>query len=130
MSCRQPGEDSDSDFRDSSSDGSGSSGTSDSEPERALKYMEKQLNHHHLSSELPCRMDRISLRDQLNGLQEDCSSDEAESFHVRGQLLFEHLEHDLPYSLEHLADTRGQLLFEHLEGDLPYCREPLADKAS
>ncbi|XP_022971786.1 uncharacterized protein LOC111470464 [Cucurbita maxima] len=107
---RQPGEDSDSDFRDSSSDGS-----SDSEAERALKYMEKQLNHHNLSSELSRRMDRISLRDQLIGLQEDCSSDEAESPNPQGQLLFEHLERDLPYSREPLADKISDLAFQFPE---------------
>lgn len=66
--------------------------------------MGKQLNHHHLFSELSRRMDNISFRDQLIGLQEDCSSDEAESLNSQGQLLFEHLERDLPYSREPLAD--------------------------
>ena len=72
--------------------------------------MEKQLNHHNLSSELSRRMDRISLRDQLIGLQEDCSSDEAESPNPQGQLLFEHLERDLPYSREPLADKACKCL--------------------
>ncbi|XP_022939104.1 uncharacterized protein LOC111445107 [Cucurbita moschata] len=107
---RQPGEDSDSDFRDSSSDGS-----SDSEPERALKYMGNQLNHHHLSSELSRRTERLSLRDQLIGLQEDCYSDEAESLNSQGQLLFEHLERDLPYSREPLADKVSDLAFRFPE---------------
>ncbi|XP_023550272.1 uncharacterized protein LOC111808496 [Cucurbita pepo subsp. pepo] len=107
---RQPGEDSDSDFRDSSSDGS-----SDSEPERGLKYTGNQLNHHHLSSELSRRMERLSLRDQLIGLQEDCSSDEAESLNSQGQLLFEHLERDLPYSREPLADKVSDLAFRFPE---------------
>ena len=66
--------------------------------------MGNQLNHHHLSSELSRRTERLSLRDQLIGLQEDCYSDEAESLNSQGQLLFEHLERDLPYSREPLAD--------------------------
>ena len=60
MPCgRRRGEDSDNEYRDSSSDGS-----SDGELERGLKYTREQRNHHHLSSEIPLRMDRLSLRDQ------------------------------------------------------------------
>lgn len=96
---RRRGEDSDNEFRDSSSDGS-----SDCEPERGLKHIREQRNHHHLSSEIPLRMDRLSLRDQHVALHEDFSSDEGESMNSQGSLLFEYLERDLPYSREPLAD--------------------------
>ncbi|GMY23141.1 hypothetical protein FCV25MIE_18382 [Fagus crenata] len=96
---RRQGEDSDNEFRDSSSDGS-----SDCEPERGLKHIREQRNHHHLSSVIPLRMDRLSLRDQPIALHEDFSSDEGESMNSQGSLLFEYLERDLPYSHEPLAD--------------------------
>uniref|UniRef100_A0A2P2K938 Uncharacterized protein MANES_06G065300 n=1 Tax=Rhizophora mucronata TaxID=61149 RepID=A0A2P2K938_RHIMU len=88
-------EDSDSDFRDSSSDGS-----SDCEPER-LKCAGKLWNHHHLTNELPLRMERLPLRDQFVAHQED---DEGESLKSRGSLLFEYLEQDPPYSREPLSE--------------------------
>lgn len=96
---RRPDEDSDSDFRDSSSDGS-----CEFESDRT-KYLREQRNHQMLSSEISRRIERISLRDQHFPLQEDCSSDEGES-----------------------VNSQGCLLFEYFERDLPYCREPLADK--
>ena len=100
MPCgRRRGEDSDNEYRDSSSDGS-----SDCELERGLKYTREQRNHHHLSSEIPLRIDRLSLRDQHVALNEDFSSDEGESVNSQGRLLFEYLERDLPYSREPLAD--------------------------
>uniref|UniRef100_A0A2P2K933 DUF789 domain-containing protein n=1 Tax=Rhizophora mucronata TaxID=61149 RepID=A0A2P2K933_RHIMU len=96
--CASPSrqtEDSDSDFRDSSSDGS-----SDCEPER-LKCAGKLWNHHHLTNELPLRMERLPLRDQFVAHQED---DEGESLKSRGSLLFEYLEQDPPYSREPLSE--------------------------
>ncbi|XP_040374215.1 uncharacterized protein LOC112197430 isoform X2 [Rosa chinensis] len=95
---RRPDEDSDSEFRDSSSDGS-----CDVEPVK-IKYLREQRNHQ-MSSEIPQRLESISLRDQHYPLQEDCSSDEGEP-----------------------VNSQGCLLFEYFERDLPYCREPLADK--
>jgi hypothetical protein len=96
---RRPGEDSDSEFRDSSSDGS-----SDCEPERGLKYVHEQRSHHNPSTEIPHRMDSLSLREYLAVINEDFSSDEGESVHSQGCLRFEYLERDLPYSREPLAD--------------------------
>ncbi|XP_050372010.1 uncharacterized protein LOC126789958 [Argentina anserina] len=96
---RRPDEDSDSDFRDSSSDGS-----CDFESD-TIKYLREQRKHQVLSSEIPQRLERIALRDQHYPLQEDCSSDEGEP-----------------------VNSQGCLLFEYFERDLPYCREPLADK--
>ncbi|CAL5350213.1 unnamed protein product [Camellia sinensis] len=100
LSLGRPGEDSDSDhFRDSSSEGS-----SDSEHERCLNYLRDQRNHHHLTSEVPLRMDRLSLRDQHAALQEDCSSDDGETGLTKKCLLFEYLERGQPYGREPLAD--------------------------
>ncbi|GKU90277.1 hypothetical protein SLEP1_g4287 [Rubroshorea leprosula] len=96
---RQPVEDSDSDFRDSSSDNS-----SDCELERRSNGVREQFNHHNVVSEIPLKMDRLSLRDQQISHQEDFSSDEGESVNSRGHLLFEYLEHNPPYSREPLAD--------------------------
>ena len=93
------GEDSDSDFRDSSSDGS-----SDCEPERGLKYLREQRNLPHLSDEVPHRMGRLSLRDHHILPQDGFSSDDGESGNSQGYLLFEYLERDPPYSREPLAD--------------------------
>lgn len=97
--CRQPGEDSDSDFRDSSSDNS-----SDCELERSPTSLIAQHNHHGLENDILLRMDRLSLRDLSLADQADISSDESESGNCRGRLLFEYLECDRPYSREPLAD--------------------------
>lgn len=100
LSCdRRPDEDSDSDFRDSSSDGS-----SDCEPERRLKYMQEQPGHNNLLSDVCRRIDRLSLRDNPISLQEDFSSDEGESGNSQACLIFEYLERDPPYGREPLAD--------------------------
>ncbi|KAI4313886.1 hypothetical protein L6164_026832 [Bauhinia variegata] len=96
---RHLSEDSDSDFRDSSSDGS-----SDYEPERGLKYMGEERNLHHLSDEIPHWMGRLSMRDHHVIPQDGFSSDDGESPNPQGYLLFEYLEHDVPYSREPLAD--------------------------
>ncbi|KAF5450923.1 hypothetical protein F2P56_031235 [Juglans regia] len=101
---RRPSEHSDSESRDSSSDG-----CSDCEPERGLKYVREQRSHHHLSSEIALRMDRLVLRDQHTELQEDFSSDEGESVNSQGSRLFEYFERDLPYSREPLADKISDL---------------------
>ncbi|KAF8390097.1 hypothetical protein HHK36_024619 [Tetracentron sinense] len=98
-STRRPGEESDGDYRDSSSDGS-----SDCELERGSKYSRGQWNHHNLTSEVPLRMDRLSFRDKRIALQEGFSSDDGEGGNSKGRLLFEFLEQDPPYSREPLAD--------------------------
>ncbi|KAB5538165.1 hypothetical protein DKX38_015698 [Salix brachista] len=100
------GEDSDSDCRDSSSDGS-----SDYDHERGMKCSRDQLNHHHVTNDFPLRINRLSLRDQHVALQEDFSSDEGESMNSQGCLLFEYLERDPPYSREPLADKILDLAF-------------------
>jgi hypothetical protein len=93
---RQLGEDSDSDFRDSSSDGS-----SDCEPVRG--YWE-QRNLPHLSDEVSHWMGRLSVRNQHALPQDGFSSDDGESVNSQGYLLFEYLERDPPYGREPLAD--------------------------
>ncbi|KAK6252690.1 hypothetical protein QUC31_014410 [Theobroma cacao] len=106
---RQPGEDSDSDFRDSSSDGS-----SDCEPERGANVLREKRNHH-MASEISLRMDRLSMGDQQIALQEDLSTDEGESVNSQGCLIFEYLERDPPYSREPLADKISDLAFRFPE---------------
>ncbi|XWS22472.1 hypothetical protein CRYUN_Cryun29cG0037900 [Craigia yunnanensis] len=93
---RQPGEDSDSDFRDSSGDGS-----SDCEPERGANVLRDKRDHS-LANEMSLRLDRLSMGDQQI-LNEDLSSDEGESVNSRS-LIFEYYERDPPYSREPLAD--------------------------
>nr|KJB12039.1 hypothetical protein B456_002G139400 [Gossypium raimondii]KJB12041.1 hypothetical protein B456_002G139400 [Gossypium raimondii] len=92
----QPIQDSDSDFRDSSSDGS-----SDCEPERGSNVLRETRNHY-MASEMSLRMDRLSMGDQQI-LQEDLSSDEGELVNS-SCLIFEYFERDPPYSREPLAD--------------------------
>ncbi|KAL5830578.1 hypothetical protein ACOSQ3_020046 [Xanthoceras sorbifolium] len=106
VKSRRLGEDSDSDFRDSSSDGS-----SDCEPERGMIYSREQWNHPHIGDEISRRIDRVSLRDQHSALQEDFSSDEGESSNTQGRLIFEYLERNAPYSREPLADKISDLAF-------------------
>ncbi|XP_061357751.1 uncharacterized protein LOC133302044 [Gastrolobium bilobum] len=110
VKSRQLGVDSDSDFRDSSSDGS-----SDCEPERELKYVREQRNLHHLSEEVPHWMGRLSLRDHHTRPQDGFSSDDGESLNSQGYLLFEYLERDPPYSREPLADKITDLAFRFPE---------------
>lgn len=98
---RQAREDSDSDYyRDSSSDGS-----SDYEIDKGIKTTREQHSWRHLRSEIPIRLDRLSINDEHSARQEGFSSDDSEA-----------------------GNSQGLLLFEFLEQDLPYCREPLADK--
>ncbi|KAK8498486.1 hypothetical protein V6N13_100086 [Hibiscus sabdariffa] len=105
---RQPGEDSDSDFRDSSSDGS-----SDCELERRINISREQRNHH-MASEMSLRMDRLFMGDQQI-LHEDFSSDEGESVNSRSRLIFEYFEQDTPYSREPLANKIADLAFRFPE---------------
>ena len=106
---RRPGEDSDGDyFRDSCSDAS-----SDSEHERCLNYLREQKSHHHLRSEIPFRMDRLSLKGQRNTLQEGFSSDEGESGNAEGCLMFEYLERDQPHGRVPLPE-KASFCFPHL----------------
>ncbi|XP_061368200.1 uncharacterized protein LOC133311202 [Gastrolobium bilobum] len=110
LQSRQRGEDSDSDFRDSSSDGS-----SDCEPERGFKCLSEHRNLLHLSDEVPHWMDRLSLRDHPTVPQDVFSSDDGESVNSQGYLLFEYLEQDPPYSREPLADKILDLAFRFPE---------------
>lgn len=97
---RQAGEDSDSDsYRDSSSDGS-----SDYEIDKGVKFTREQQTHLHLKSDAPIRLDKLSINDAQSGRREGFSSDSSEGENSQGQLLFEFLEQDLPYSREPLAD--------------------------
>ncbi|XVF44210.1 hypothetical protein PTKIN_Ptkin02bG0102600 [Pterospermum kingtungense] len=105
---RQPGEESDSDFRDSSSDGS-----SDCEPERRANVLREKRNNH-IASEMSLRMDRLSLGDQ-HMLQEDLSSDDGEFVNSHSCLIFEYFERDPPYSREPLADKIADLAFRFPE---------------
>ncbi|KAE8698859.1 putative Gamma-glutamyl-gamma-aminobutyrate hydrolase [Hibiscus syriacus] len=105
---RQPGQDSDSDFRDSSSDGS-----SDCEPERGSNALRETRNLH-MASEISRRMDRLSMGDQQI-LQEDLSSDEGEYVNSQSCLIFEYFERNPPYSREPLADKIEDLAFQFPE---------------
>ncbi|OIW04832.1 hypothetical protein TanjilG_13680 [Lupinus angustifolius] len=91
LKSRQVGEDSDNHFRDSSSDGS-----SDSE----------EISH---------SVGRLSLNNHNSAPQDGFSSDEGESVNSKGCLLFEYLEHDLPFSREPLADKILDLTFRFPE---------------
>jgi hypothetical protein len=86
LQARRQGEESESDFRDSSSEGSSS------ESERGLCYSKEQIS---------ARMDKLSLRKEH---QEDSSSDDGEPLSSQGRLIFEYLERDLPYVREPFAD--------------------------
>ncbi|KAJ8769824.1 hypothetical protein K2173_008231 [Erythroxylum novogranatense] len=101
---RRRGEDSDSDYRDSSSDGS-----SDCEPESGLKCSVEPWTYLDFRNECPIRMDRLSLGDQGVAPLEDASSDESESLNAQGYLLFEYFERDPPYSREPLTDKISDL---------------------
>ncbi|PON64493.1 hypothetical protein PanWU01x14_123700 [Parasponia andersonii] len=107
---RRPDEDSDSDFRDSSSDGS-----SDCEPERRLKYMREPHGHQSLPSDVSRWIDRLSLRDHPMSLQDDFLSDDGESVISQACLIFEYLERDPPYGREPLADKISDLAFQFPE---------------
>lgn len=92
---RRPGEDSDGDFRDSSSDGS-----SDCEQDRGCMSF---LRDQHPTGDVASRMAHLSLQHQQNALQEGFSSDEGEPGSSQGCLLFEYLERDPPFGREPLA---------------------------
>ncbi|ANM57761.1 hypothetical protein (DUF789) [Arabidopsis thaliana] len=91
LQARRQGEESESDFRDSSSEGSSS------ESERGLCYSKEQIS---------ARMDKLSLRKEH---QEDSSSDDGEPLSSQGRLIFEYLERDLPYVREPFADKMSDL---------------------
>lgn len=86
--CRRSGEESESDFQDSSSDGSSS------ESERGLCYPTEKIS---------ARMDQLSLRKEHQE-QEDSYSHDGEALSSQGRLVFEYLERDLPYIREPFAD--------------------------
>ena len=67
------------------------------------------MSHHHLRSEIPFRMDRLSLKDQRNTLQKGFSSDEGESGNAEGCLMFEYQ----PHGHVPLAD-KASFCFPHL----------------
>ncbi|EOA38058.1 hypothetical protein CARUB_v10009528mg [Capsella rubella] len=91
LQARRQGEESENDFRDSSSEGSSS------ESERGLCFPKEQIS---------ARMDQLSLRKEH---QEDSSSDDGESLSSHGRLIFEYLERDLPYIREPFADKMSDL---------------------
>ncbi|KAL1203580.1 hypothetical protein V5N11_033439 [Cardamine amara subsp. amara] len=93
LQARRLGEESESDFRDSSSEGSSSS-----ESERGLSYPKEQIS--------AARMDQLSLRKEHH---EDSSSDDGEPLSSQGRLIFEYLERDLPYIREPFADKMSDL---------------------
>ncbi|KAM7276548.1 hypothetical protein ACFE04_018414 [Oxalis oulophora] len=101
LSLRQPGEDTDSDFRDSSSDG-----CSDSEADRGLQYSTEQRI---VTGNIPPRIGRLSLRDNHSVLHADCSSDEGESMISHRNILFEYFEYASPFGREPLADKISDL---------------------
>ncbi|KAL5102343.1 hypothetical protein RYX36_006670 [Vicia faba] len=103
VKSRQLCNDSDSDFRDSSSDGS-----SDCEPARGYR---EQRNLPHLSDDLSNWMGRLSVRNQHTLLQDGFSSDDGESINSQGYLLSEYFERDTPYGREPLADKMMDLAF-------------------
>ncbi|KAG4159367.1 hypothetical protein ERO13_D02G171750v2 [Gossypium hirsutum] len=87
---KQQGEDSDSDFRDSCSDGS-----SDCEPERGSNPFREKRNHC-MTSEMSPRMDRLSMGDQQI-FQEDLSSnDDGESVNSQNCFIFEYPIYRIP----------------------------------
>ncbi|ESQ35302.1 hypothetical protein EUTSA_v10008018mg [Eutrema salsugineum] len=91
LQTRVPGEESDSDFKDSSSEGSSS------ESERGLCYPKEHIS---------AQMNQLSLRKQH---QEDSSSDDGEPLSSQSRLIFEYLERDLPYIREPFADKMSDL---------------------
>ncbi|KAG7591734.1 hypothetical protein ISN45_Aa01g007280 [Arabidopsis thaliana x Arabidopsis arenosa] len=91
LQARRQGEESESDFRDSSSEGSSS------ESEKGLCYPKDQIS---------ARMDKLSLRKEHH---EDSSSDDGEPLTSQGRLIFEYLERDLPYIREPFADKMSDL---------------------
>ncbi|KAI9175206.1 hypothetical protein LWI28_028845 [Acer negundo] len=97
---RQAGEDSDGDYyRDSSSNGS-----SDYEIEKGMKFSGVQQGRYHLTNDVSSRIGSLSTSDENSAMQEGFSSDEGDTGSNRGQLLFEHMEQDPPYSRTPLAD--------------------------
>ncbi|KAJ0257039.1 Uncharacterized protein HA466_0079760 [Hirschfeldia incana] len=91
LQARRAGEESDSDFKDSSSEGSSS------ESETGLSYPKAQIS---------AGVDQLSLRKEHLG---DSSSDDGEPLSSQGRLIFEYLERDLPYIREPFADKMSDL---------------------
>ncbi|KAG2323844.1 hypothetical protein Bca4012_038111 [Brassica carinata] len=89
---RRPGEESDSDFKDSSSEGSSS------ESERELCFPKEQIS---------ASVDQLSLRKEH--LKDSSSSDDGEPLCSQGRLIFEYLERVLPYIREPFADKMSDL---------------------
>ena len=109
--ARQTGEDSDGDYRDSSSDGS-----SDYEIEKGMKFSGVQQGRYHLTNDVSSRIGSLSISDENSAMQEGFSSDEGDTGSNRGQLLFEHMEQDPPYSRTPLADKASYLPSTYLFG--------------
>ncbi|CAN8312234.1 unnamed protein product [Cochlearia groenlandica] len=91
LQARRTCEESDSDFKDSSSEGSSS------ESERGLCLTKEEISP---------RMDQLSLRKEL---LEYSSSDDGETLSSKVGLLFEYLERDLPYIREPFAEKMSDL---------------------
>ncbi|KAF8099295.1 hypothetical protein N665_0247s0073 [Sinapis alba] len=90
---RGPGEESDSDFKDSSSEGSSS------ESETGLCYPKD-----HISASID---QQLSLRKKH--LEDSSSGDDGEPLCSQGRLIFEYIERDLPYIREPFADKMSDL---------------------
>ncbi|CAH8353785.1 unnamed protein product [Eruca vesicaria subsp. sativa] len=93
LQARRTGEESDNDFKDSSSEGSSS------DSERGLCIYPKE--------QISVSMDQLSLRKEH--LEDFSSDDDGESLSSQGRLLFEYLERDLPYIREPFADKMSDL---------------------
>lgn len=96
---RRPGEESDTESsRETSSDGSGSDcGTG----RRANNVVQGAWSQLEIADTNVQRLMRLSLRNKPSG---GSSSDESDMCNPPGQLIFEYLEHDQPFSREPLAD--------------------------
>lgn len=95
MLGRRPGEESDT--GETSSDDSCDSGGR----RRVSAVIEGAWRHQHIADSNVQRLNRISLN---NGNSVGSSSDESESETNPGQLIFQYLEHELPFSREPFAD--------------------------
>ncbi|WOH15514.1 hypothetical protein DCAR_0935055 [Daucus carota subsp. sativus] len=103
--ARRPGEDSDVEFSNFSSDGS-----SDYEHDRScISYLREQRSYNNSTGELVQRVEGLSLPDQNIALQEGFSSDEGEPRKPQDFLLFEYLERDPPFGRGPLADKISNL---------------------
>ena len=106
---RRPGEESDAESsRETSSDGSSDHGVE----RRINAFVQGTWSQQNIPDANIPSFNRLSLRNKpLVG----SSSDESEICNPPGQLIFEYLAHDAPFSREPLADKASVLLFDRLE---------------